>query len=70
MRAYSGKSLDYYNDCVVINGDGAIRANVFHANPVDFIKRDSLTAKEGMIVFNTNTKKFQGFDGTNWVDLH
>ena len=26
--------------------------------------------KEGALVFNTTTKKFQGYTGTTWVDLH
>jgi hypothetical protein len=28
------------------------------------------TPAAGMIRFNTTTKKFEGFDGTNWVDLN
>ena len=26
--------------------------------------------KEGALVFNSDTKKFQGYDGTTWHDLH
>jgi len=26
--------------------------------------------KEGAFIFNTDTKKFQGYTGTDWVDLH
>jgi len=29
-----------------------------------------MTAEEGMIIFNKNSKKFQGFTGIEWVDLH
>jgi hypothetical protein len=32
--------------------------------------RDSLTSVKGAIIFNTTTSKFQGYDGTSWVDLH
>ena len=53
-----------------VNGDGVASANVFRAMPTDFVARDSMTAQEGMIIFNTSTKKFQGFTGSNWVDLH
>jgi len=53
-----------------VNGDGVASANVFRAMPTDFVTRDSMAAQEGMIIFNTNTKKFQGFTGSNWVDLH
>lgn len=33
-------------------------------------QRDALTAVDGMVVFNTTTQKFQGYDGTSWVDLN
>ena len=26
--------------------------------------------KEGALIFNSTTKKFQGYDGTTWHDLH
>jgi outer membrane lipoprotein SlyB len=35
-----------------------------------FAQRDSAPAEEGMIIFNKNSKKFQGYTGTEWVDLH
>ncbi len=28
------------------------------------------TAAAGMIRFNTTTSKFEGYDGTSWLDLH
>jgi hypothetical protein len=31
---------------------------------------DQLEAEKGMIVFNDKTKKFQGYTGKRWVDLH
>jgi hypothetical protein len=33
-------------------------------------QRDALTPTAGMILFNTSTSKFQGYDGTTWQDLH
>jgi hypothetical protein len=33
-------------------------------------QRDALTASNGMIIYNTNTNKFQGRAGGAWVDLH
>jgi hypothetical protein len=33
-------------------------------------ERDALTAKAGMIIFNTSTSKHQGFDGTSWNNLY
>lgn len=33
-------------------------------------QRDLLTNPGYAIIFNTTTTKFQGYDGTNWVDLN
>ena len=34
-------------------------------------ERDNLkNHKSGMLIFNTTTSKFQGYDGTSWVDLN
>ena len=36
-------------------------------------ERDSMSGeflKAGIIIFNTDTKKFQGYNGSTWVDLH
>lgn len=37
---------------------------------MDEVTRDSMTAEEGAIIFNTDTKTHQGFDGTSWNDLY
>jgi hypothetical protein len=70
IRAFGGKNVDDYDAKLTITSDGVVRSRIFQADGMDFIKRDSLVAQEGMIIFNKNTKKFQGFDGQNWVDLH
>jgi hypothetical protein len=33
-------------------------------------ERNALTAAAGMIIFNTTTSKFQGYDGSAWQDFH
>jgi hypothetical protein len=50
--------------------DGSLKVKTFHAKGTTFSERDSMTPKEGMIIFNKNSKKFQGYTGTEWVDLH
>jgi len=52
------------------DGDGIFTSPVISLGSKTFSQRDSMTAKEGMIIFNTNSKKFQGYTGTGWVDLH
>lgn len=33
-------------------------------------QRNALTAAVGMIIYNTTDSKFQGYDGSSWVNLH
>jgi hypothetical protein len=33
-------------------------------------QRNNMTAAAGMIIFNTTDSKFQGYDGSGWVDLN
>lgn len=34
------------------------------------VQRNALTAVAGMLIFNTDTSKFQGYDGAVWADLN
>jgi len=43
---------------------------VFKTNVVDTTEEGALTATAGMIVFNSTTSKFRGYDGSTWVDFH
>ena len=53
-----------------VNNKGVLTVPVVKAAGTTFTARDSMTAEEGMIIFNKNSKKFQGFTGIEWVDLH
>lgn len=52
------------------NNKGVLSVPVFKAKGTTFAGRDSMIAEPGMIIFNTSNKKFQGYTGTAWVDLH
>ena len=52
------------------DGDGVLTVPVFKARGTTFADRDSMIAEAGMIIFNVNTNKFQGYNGNSWVDLH
>ena len=52
------------------DSDGVLTVPVFKARGTTFADRDGMVAEAGMIIFNVNTNKFQGYDGTNWIDLH
>ena len=53
-----------------LDGKGILSVPVLQTRGINLAQRDSLPVKAGMIVFNESIKKFQGFTGTEWVDLH
>jgi hypothetical protein len=53
-----------------LDGKGILSVPVLQARGINLAQRDSLPTKAGMIVFNESSKKFQGFDGNKWIDLH
>lgn len=59
-----------------MKGSGAFQADVLQANPIDGARRAQITPEAGMIWYNAEADKFQGYvedtgDSTpGWVDLH
>lgn len=49
---------------------GILRAPVVKLGETTFSQRDSMDLEAGTIIFNTSSKKFQGYTGNEWVDLH
>lgn len=49
---------------------GVLSVKVMQARGTTFAERDSMSAEPGMIIYNTNSGKFQGYTATGWVDLH
>lgn len=49
---------------------GILKVPVLKVNSYDAAGITGITAETGMIIFNGDTGKFQGFDGTSWVDLN
>ena len=47
-----------------------VSAQIFKANGYTQAQRDSLSAANGMIIYNTDSNKFQGHANGVWVDLH
>ena len=53
-----------------LNNKGVLEVKVLKARPLQSSNINDIDGEEGMIIFNTTTKKFQGYTGTAWVDLH
>lgn len=49
---------------------GVLSVKVMQARGTTFAERDSMVAEPGMIIYNTNSGKFQGYTANGWVDLH
>ncbi len=50
--------------------NGVLTVPVMQADPMNYVERDAMPAEAGMIIFNSGSNTFQGFNGTSWVDLH
>ena len=57
------------NNALVFNADGVLSAPVIKTGVHKDLSKIAKPAK-GMIIFNDNINKFQGYTGTEWVDLH
>lgn len=58
------------NNSLLFDYRGVLSIPTTKLNGTTFAQRDSAAAEEGMIIFNSSSKKFQGYTGTAWVDLH
>ena len=68
--------LDYNNtydfiadNALVFNADGVLSVPIIKTGIHKDLSKITKPAK-GMIIFNDNINKFQGYTGTEWVDLH
>jgi hypothetical protein len=57
-------------NALIYNSNGTLKVPVTQLGETTFSQRDSMTPAAGMIIFNTSSKKFQGYTGSGWVDLH
>jgi len=61
---------------LTFNSKSVLATKIFKSNGLTTAARDALTPEEGMMIYNTSTKKFQGYTGDagegdpGWVDLH
>ena len=58
------------NKALVYDSSGKLKVPFMQLGETTFSQRDSMISSAGMIIFNTSSKKFQGYTGSEWVDLH
>lgn len=54
---------------VTIDDLGCLRAGILQTSTYTATERGDITPATGMIIFNSSTNKFQGYNGSSWVDL-
>ena len=52
------------------SGEVAMNAGAFRLANLTTVQRDALTPATGMLVFNTDTSRFQGYFSGAWSDIH
>ena len=52
------------------NSNGAFESKIIQCVAQDKSMIESIEPKNGMIIYNEDTHKFQGYANGHWVDLH
>ena len=65
-------SGEYENDYRVWRflSDGSLKSKIFQCSEQNNVLINNIKPKNGMIIYNSNTHKFQGYANGIWVDLH
>lgn len=63
-------SSEDQNKALIYDSSGKLIVPFMQLGKTTFSQRDSMIVDEGTIIFNTSNKKFQGYTGSEWVDLH
>jgi hypothetical protein len=62
--------MDDNPNAFIFRGNGVFSTPIVKLGSKTFSQRDSLTPEAGTMIFNSSNKKFQGWTGVEWVDLH
>lgn len=57
-----------HNEHFTIDSNDTVKT-IFKAPEYTTAERDALSAQDGMIIFNTTSKRFQGFEDGGWVNF-
>ena len=62
--------LGGFNPAEKLDVDGnAVVSGFVQFGSLTTAERNALTAAAGMVIWNSTTTQFEGFDGTNWINL-
>jgi hypothetical protein len=63
---------EYANDYRVwrLNKNGALESKIFQCVEQDAESINNIDPKNGMIIYNSEVGKFQGYANGSWIDLH
>jgi len=63
---------EYENDYRVWRflSDGSLKSKIFQCSEQNTASINNIEPKNGMIIYNSNTHKFQGYANGTWVELH
>ena len=54
---------------LIFDSAGVLRTPIAKVGSHTYAQRDSMAAEAGMIIFNSSSKKFEGYNGSAWVVL-
>jgi hypothetical protein len=63
-----GTAVDF-NNSLSFRPNGSLSAPILQAVPKTTIQVNAITPEDGMIVFDTDTNQFKGYNGSAWVVL-
>jgi hypothetical protein len=63
-----GTAVDF-NNSLAFRPNGSLSAPILQAVPKTTIQVNAITPDDGMIVFDTDTNQFKGYNGSAWVVL-
>ena len=72
IRATSINSAVFFGEAANIGAADigiADLSDSFTVPTIDYYRKDALTAVNGMIIYNSSTNKFQGYENGSWSNL-
>ena len=70
FRTRQGAIFPGAGEAFRVKGDkGVVAQSYVQFGSLTYAERDALTAVAGMVIWNSDSTQFEGYDGTNWINL-